>query len=182
MQPMLEPGYNRWKIQGCSRALCKMSRGIDILKKKLFPFLVFSSVVLLDYITKKLIEIYVKPHEVITVFPFLRIVNVKNTGAAFGLFANLGNNIFIIISLIAIILIILYLLRTDDELETLSLSLILGGAMGNLIDRITISQVIDFIDFFIGKRHWPAFNVADSALTIGLFLLLLANIRHWRRH
>ena len=159
-----------------------MSRGIDILKKKLFPFLVFSSVVLLDYITKKLIEIYVKPHEVINVFPFLRIVNVKNTGAAFGLFANLGNNIFIIISLIAIILIILYLLRTDDELETLSLSLILGGAMGNLIDRITISQVIDFIDFFIGKWHWPAFNAADSALTIGIFLFLLANIRHWRRH
>ncbi|MEK7822919.1 MAG: signal peptidase II, partial [Nitrospirota bacterium] len=76
------------------------------MKKKLFPFLVFSSVVLLDYITKKLIEIYVKPHEVNNVFPFLRIVNIKNTGAAFGLFANLGNNIFIIISLIAIILII----------------------------------------------------------------------------
>ena len=159
-----------------------MSRGVDILKKKLFPFLVFSSVVLLDYITKKLIEIYVKPHEVINVFPFLRIVNIKNTGAAFGLFANLGNNIFIIISLIAIILIILYLLRTDDEIETLSLSMILGGAIGNLIDRVTISQVIDFIDFFVGKWHWPAFNVADSALTIGIFLFLLANIRHWRRH
>jgi len=159
-----------------------MSRGVDILKKKLFPFLVFSSVVLLDYITKKLIEIYVKPHEVINVFPFLRIVNVKNTGAAFGLFANLGNNIFIIISLIAIILIILYLLRTDDEIETLSLSMILGGAIGNLIDRVTIGQVIDFIDFFVGKWHWPAFNVADSALTIGIFLFLLANIRHWRRH
>ena len=159
-----------------------MSRGVDILKKKLFPFLVFSSVVLLDYITKKLIEIYVKPYEVINVFPFLRIVNIKNTGAAFGLFANLGNNIFIIISLIAIILIILYLLRTDDKIETLSLSMILGGAIGNLIDRVTISQVIDFIDFFVGKWHWPAFNVADSALTIGIFLFLLANIRHWRRH
>ena len=159
-----------------------MSRGVDILKKKLLPFLVFSSVVLLDYITKKLIEIYVKPYEVINVFPFLRIVNIKNTGAAFGLFANLGNNIFIIISLIAIILIILYLLRTDDKIETLSLSMILGGAIGNLIDRVTISQVIDFIDFFVGKWHWPAFNVADSALTIGIFLFLLANIRHWRRH
>lgn len=159
-----------------------MSRGVDILKKKLFPFLVFSSVVLLDYITKKLIETYVQPHEAINVLPFLRIVNVKNTGAAFGLFASLGNNIFIIISIVAIILIILYLLRTDDKLETLSLSMILGGAIGNLIDRVTISQVIDFIDFFVGKWHWPAFNVADSALTIGIFLFLLANIRHWRHH
>ncbi len=153
--------------------------GANILKNKSFSFLISSFIVLLDYLTKKIIERHVQPHEVVNVLPFLRIVNVKNTGAAFGLFSSLGNKIFIIISVIAIIFIILYLLRTEDKLEIMSLSMILGGAIGNLIDRATIRQVVDFIDFFIGKWHWPAFNVADSALTIGIFLLLFANIRHW---
>ena len=152
------------------------------MKKNIFPFFVTISVVLSDYLTKKVIEAYIQPYEVVNVLPFLRIVNVKNTGAAFGLFSNLSNKFFIAISIVAIIVIILYILRTMDKLEIFSLSLILGGAMGNLIDRITISQVIDFIDFFIGERHWPAFNVADSALTIGIFLLLFVNIRQWRHH
>ncbi len=152
------------------------------MKKKSFSFIISSSIILLDYVTKKIIQTYVQPYEAINVLPFLRIVNVKNTGAAFGLFSNLGNKVFLIVSVIAIILIILYLLRTDDKLEVLSLSMILGGAMGNLIDRASIGQVLDFIDFFIGRWHWPAFNVADSALTIGIFLLLFANIRQWRHH
>lgn len=135
------------------------------------------SVVILDYITKRAIIKYVEPHEVINILPFLRIVHIKNPGAIFGLFSNLSNNVFIFISIIAIVLIILYSIRLQRGLELFSLSLILGGAVGNLIDRITIGQVIDFIDFFIGRWHWPAFNVADSALTIGIILFLIANLR-----
>ncbi len=152
------------------------------MRKGFFSALVSSLVIFLDYITKKAIETYVQPHEAINVLPFLRIVNVKNTGAAFGILPNLSNNIFIFLSIVAIILIIIYILRTFKRLEVFSLSLVLGGAIGNLIDRVTIGKVIDFIDFFMNKWHWPAFNVADSALSIGIILFLWGNIRHWRHH
>ncbi len=158
-----------------------MSRGAKSLRRGLFAAVVSSSVVLLDYITKKTIETYVQPHEVINVLPFLRIVNIKNTGAAFGILSNLSNNIFIFISIAAIIFIVIYMLRAFKRLEIFSLSLILGGAIGNLIDRVTIGKVIDFIDFFVGEWHWPAFNVADSALSIGIILFLLASIKQ-RKH
>ena len=138
-------------------------------------------IVLLDLITKYLIENYVQPHEVINILPFLNIVNIKNPGAAFGILPALGNNIFILISLLAIV-VVLYLLKKSGAAELVSLSLILGGAIGNLIDRITIGKVIDFIDFFAGKWHWPAFNVADSALTVGIFLYLWVNVKHWKHH
>jgi signal peptidase II len=121
----------------------------------------------------------VSPHESIEILPFLRIVNVRNKGAAFGIFSNLDNNVFIFASILAIIGISLYIFKTGDSLELSSLSLILGGAIGNLIDRIKIKQVIDFIDFFVNDWHWPAFNIADSALSIGILLFLLANIRHF---
>ncbi|MCK5140398.1 MAG: signal peptidase II [Thermodesulfovibrionia bacterium] len=150
------------------------------MKKRVISPVIFFCVVILDVITKQLIETYIHPPDFIEVFPFLRIVNVKNKGAAFGIFSQINNNVFIIISIIAIVAIMLYLLKTRDKLEIISLSLVLGGATGNLIDRITISQVIDFIDFFINTWHWPAFNVADSALTIGIILFLFANIRQHR--
>ena len=150
------------------------------MKKRVISPVIFFCVVILDVITKQLIETYIHPPDFIEVFSFLRIVNVKNKGAAFGIFSQINNNVFIIISIIAIVAIMLYLLKTRDKLEIISLSLVLGGATGNLIDRTTISQVIDFIDFFINTWHWPAFNVADSALTIGIILFLFANIRQHR--
>jgi len=90
----------------------------------------------------------------------------------------MGNKYFIGISVIAIIAIAIYLYRLPKGLELVALSLILGGAVGNLLDRISIGKVTDFIDVFVGKWHWPAFNVADSALTIGIALFLIANIKH----
>lgn len=134
-------------------------------------------VVFLDYLTKKIIISKVMLYESISVSPFLNIVHVQNKGAAFSILSNLGNHYFIGISVIAIIAIVVYLSRLSKGLELVALSLILGGAVGNLIDRIQIGKVTDFIDVFVGKWHWPAFNVADSALTIGIVLFLLANIK-----
>ncbi len=159
-----------------------MRNRYDSIPKGFFILTITLTVVSLDYITKRIIETYVHPHTVIDVLPCLRIVNVKNIGAAFGLFSGLSNNIFIFISLAAIIFIAIYLLRTTVRLELFSLSLILGGAVGNLIDRLTIGKVIDFIDFFIGKWHWPAFNVADSALTVGIILFLWSNTRQRKQN
>ena len=137
-----------------------------------------SIVILLDYLTKKIIVTKVMLYESINVLPFLNIVHVQNKGAAFSILSNMGNKYFIGISVIAIIAIAIYLYRLPKGLELVALSLILGGAVGNLLDRISIGKVTDFIDVFVGKWHWPAFNVADSALTIGIALFLIANINH----
>ncbi len=146
------------------------------MKKNILLAIVPSIVILLDYFTKQLIVSNFSLTDSYLLLPFLKIVHVQNTGAAFGILKYLGNNVFIFFSIVAIICILIYKSRIPIGLEFFSLSLILGGAIGNLIDRLTKGKVIDFIDFFIGKWHWPAFNIADSALTIGIILLLWVNI------
>lgn len=134
-----------------------------------------AAVILLDQATKHLIRNLIDSFRVIEVLPFLQIVNIRNKGAAFGMFTGFGNIVFIIIAALSIIFVI-YLLAKGKE-DRLGLSLVLGGAAGNLIDRILYGSVTDFIDIFIGRFHWPAFNVADSALTIGILLVFLKTIR-----
>jgi len=147
------------------------------VRKVIFTSLIASLVIILDYITKKAIVDNIKPFESIQVLPFLKIVFVENKGAAFGLFAHLGNYFFMTISIVAIIFILFYITKFAKGFEVLALSLIFGGAIGNLIDRIRNGKVIDFIDFYVGNWHWPAFNVADSALTVGITLFICSNIR-----
>lgn len=147
------------------------------MKKGSLITVIFAVVVIFDYLTKKIIVSKITLYESINVLPFLNIVHVQNRGAAFSMLSNLGNKYFIGISVIAIIAIMLYLFRLPKGLELVALSLVLGGAAGNLIDRILIGKVTDFIDVFVGKWHWPAFNVADSALTIGIILFILASIK-----
>ncbi|MBI4837738.1 MAG: signal peptidase II [Nitrospirae bacterium] len=144
--------------------------------KWLFAGIISASVIILDYITKQAIVEYVTPYESIDLIPFLRIVHVRNPGAAFGLFSGLSNYVFIAIYLAAMSLIIIYALKSLHGLELFASALIIGGATGNLIDRLTVGKVIDFIDFFISDWHWPAFNVADSALTVGIIIFLIANL------
>lgn len=124
-----------------------------------------------DQITKYLTDKLINPLESIEVLPFLHLVNVRNKGAAFGMFKSFGNEGFIIISVFAIIVIGYMFVRGRED--KLGLSLILGGAIGNLIDRLFYGSVRDFIDVFAGRFHWPAFNIADSALTIGIGLIFI---------
>ncbi|GAB4411722.1 MAG: signal peptidase II [Thermodesulfovibrionales bacterium] len=133
-------------------------------------------VVFLDQITKYLVRGIIDPFETIKVLPFLQLVNVRNEGAAFGLLKGLGNTTFMVISLIAIVFVLYLLIKGKDDGP--GLSFILGGAAGNLIDRAFFGNVTDFIDLFAGRLHWPAFNIADSALTLGLLLMLLRSIFH----
>lgn len=139
-------------------------------------FLIAILVVLLDQITKFLARSLIGTFDTIKILPFLHLVSVRNEGAAFGLFKGFGNIPFIAISLIAIIVIIVLLVRGKED--RFGLALILGGAMGNMIDRITLGSVTDFVDVFAGRFHWPAFNVADSALTIGLVVLVVSSFIH----
>ncbi|MFZ5907785.1 MAG: signal peptidase II [Nitrospirota bacterium] len=141
------------------------------MKKTAYVSLIVLAVIALDQITKLLIIQHVSPFESIRVLPFFHIVHVENTGAAFGSFRGLGSGFFIAVSVAAICFVI-YLL-TRNAYSRVGLSLVLGGAIGNLIDRLLYGKVIDFLDFFAGSFHWPAFNVADSALTVGISVILL---------
>ncbi len=140
------------------------------IKKPPITYFIISLIVLiLDQATKLIIVRYIHPYETVQILPFFRIVSVRNPGAAFGMFQGLGPLFFIIISFIAIGIISFMIIKGKDD--GLSLSFILGGALGNLVDRIRLGHVIDFLDLYVGKHHWPAFNVADSALTLGIVLL-----------
>jgi signal peptidase II len=126
--------------------------------------------IFLDLVTKYMADTMVKPYEPVEVLPFFNLVNVENTGAAFSMLSSLGNGFFITVALLAILFILYLLVRTDES--PVPLALILGGAVGNLTDRLYYGHVRDFLDFHVAGWHWPAFNVADSALTVGLAILL----------
>lgn len=132
-------------------------------------------VVVLDQVTKLWIIKNLPLYHSITVIPGLfNVTHILNPGGAFGFMAHhnshLRNVLFLLASSIAICFIYFYynsVSKTEPLLAT-GLALILGGAVGNLIDRIRFGKVVDFLDFYIGNHHWPAFNVADSAITVGI--------------
>ncbi|MGH7410699.1 MAG: signal peptidase II [Candidatus Methylomirabilis sp.] len=144
--------------------------------------------ILLDQVSKLYIQATIPLGHSVPVIPDLfAIVHVLNPGAAFGLLAarsaSFRNPFFIGISILAIAFILYYRHRglETHPLASFALSLILGGALGNLIDRLRIRMVIDFLDVHYYQYHWPAFNVADSAITIGVSLMLLDLILGERR-
>ena len=142
------------------------------MKKRIYYSLLFISIiVLLDQVTKYLARTYINPMESIELLPILNLVSVRNQGAAFGMFRSLGNNFFIAISFAAILFMFWVIVTAKEDYRIFSL--LAGGAIGNLIDRLTLGYVVDFIDFTVSGHHWPAFNVADSALTIGITFMLI---------
>ncbi len=139
-----------------------------------------SVVILLDQLTKLWAVATIPLHRSITVIEgFFDLVNIRNRGAAFG-FLNRSDIewqfwLFLVATIIATICIFLLVRSSKHDVVLFSaLGLILGGALGNLIDRIRLRAVIDFLDFYIGNWHWPAFNVADIAICIGAFLTCIA--------
>lgn len=142
-------------------------------------------IVVLDQITKAWIMSTMALHQSIQVISGLfHLTYIRNPGAAFGLFADSGNGLrilFFVTVSIGAILFLVALYSTIQEkffLGRLAVCLVLGGAVGNLIDRVRFGEVVDFLDFFIGSSHWPAFNVADSCISTGVVLLLWYFIRH----
>jgi len=137
----------------------------------------FLFLVILDQITKALVIFFFELYESIVILPFFNLTFVVNYGFAFGLFNNPSlNQILVSIIILIIILYFLYLLmKTQDKIFQLTLVIILAGAIGNFIDRVYRGFVVDFIDIYIGKFHWPAFNIADSCITVG-FVIMMINI------
>ena len=151
-------------------------------KTYLFELLAtFVLLIIFDQVTKVLVAktMINNMFENIEVFPFLNIIFVRNTGISFGLFSDgglLNRYFFTSFSLIVGSILFIIAILTKDRIIKISLVLISSGAVGNAIDRIYFGGVIDFIDFFLYNFHWPAFNLADIFITLGVIILLFDNI------
>ncbi|MDI7259447.1 MAG: signal peptidase II [Thermodesulfobacteriota bacterium] len=142
-------------------------------------------ILLLDQYTKYEAQKRIHLHQTIKVIDgFFNLTHLRNPGGAFGIFGGerggFGSLFFTAVPLVAIgaILYLFYKLKENERPLSLSLSLVLSGAIGNLIDRFRYGEVVDFLDFYLFSYHWPAFNIADSAITIGIGLMVLELLFH----
>lgn len=149
-----------------------------------FLLILIGGVVLLDQLTKLLIVLAFPLHEGKEIIPgFFSLLHVHNTGAAFSLLAgesSLWRQLFFSLVTVFVLVIIVLAYRKvkqEDRWTRTAYGLICGGALGNLIDRLRLGEVIDFLLFYIGRYQWPAFNIADSAITIGAVMLLVSLIK-----
>jgi signal peptidase II len=132
-------------------------------------------VVAVDQITKTLILNYLPLYRSVSVIPgFFNLTHIQNPGIAFGFLANqssyLRHIIFLCVSFLAVCLILWFYTKTPQTHPVLAtgFAIIFGGAIGNLIDRVRLGKVVDFLDFYLADLHWPAFNIAYSAISIGV--------------
>ena len=142
--------------------------------------LVSVGIILLDQITKYYVMQGMRLHETIPVIQdVFNLTYIRNPGAAFGMLASTSSSFRLVFfgatSIFALILLstIYFRLRADDWAGQVSVSAILGGAVGNMLDRLRFGEVIDFLDFYVGQYHWPAFNVADAAISVGVVFLII---------
>lgn len=146
--------------------------------------LIALAVLILDRLSKWLVLCNIALEDVIPIIPgFFRLTHLENPGAAFSLFAEspspFKTAMLVAVSVTALVIVarLLWLRRGNFNATTLGLSLIMGGATGNLWDRLADGRVTDFLDFYIGAHHWPPFNLADSAIVVGALLLLSRTLR-----
>ncbi len=144
-------------------------------------------ILLLDQMSKYYLGRFIALNQsVVVIKNFFQIIHIENKGVAFGLMAQqkVSPYIFIAISFFAIILVTFFIkgLREEEIFLSLGLSLILGGALGNVVDRIRLGAVTDFLDFHWYSCHWPAFNLADSAITLGTILLFIQLVTNREKH
>ena len=142
--------------------------------------LVAAVTIILDQVSKTYIMGTMRLHESIPIIPgFFSLTYIRNPGAAFGILASSSTGFrllfFAFTSLFALVLLgtIFFRLRHNDWVGQLSIAGILGGAIGNLMDRLRLGEVIDFLDCYVEGYHWPAFNIADAAISVGVFFLIL---------
>jgi len=149
----------------CDRAICSGSWLVLII-------------VIVDQVSKFLAEEFLVFHQPVAILPYLNFTLAYNTGAAFSFLNQAGgwqNTFFIAVAVLIsiVLLVILYNTQRKQLQFSIALWLVLGGAIGNIIDRIRLQKVVDFIDFYIGQWHFATFNIADMAISIGAFLLIM---------
>ncbi|RUO32807.1 signal peptidase II [Aliidiomarina sanyensis] len=134
-------------------------------------------VLVLDQLTKVWVVQALPLFGRVDVLPFFDLVHVRNYGAAFSFLSDQGGWqrwFFTLIALVIVAVLLIFLRRQGRQLKVLnwSFALLVGGALGNVVDRVRLGYVVDFLDFYVGSYHWPAFNVADSAIVIGAGLMI----------
>jgi signal peptidase II len=139
---------------------------------------IVGAVVILDQFTKYLVEKQIRMYEVVPVIRgFFNLTHVRNKGAAFSLFSTAPDGLrvafFISVPLLALAFIGVLIRKTQERLHIVAFSFIAGGAAGNLLDRVRYGEVVDFIQWYVKSWYWPSFNVADSAISAGVSLLVI---------
>ena len=137
--------------------------------------IVASAVIIVDQATKWwVVTIFMNPPRVVDVWPFFNVVMVWNRGVTFGFLGNApfwGQWAFVGLSLAIVAVLLLWLRRAETKWRAAAIGLIIGGALGNVIDRVNYGAVADFLDFYVAGYHWPAFNFADAAITLGVTIM-----------
>ncbi len=141
----------------------------------------------LDQFSKYAAIHYLSVDKSVSIFPFFQLSLNYNSGAAFSFLAEASGwqvIFFSIVSAVVVTILLLWLLRLSAQatLTALSIALVMGGALGNLVDRLRIGYVTDFLDFYLRSWHFPTFNVADSAICVGVALLLIDSFKKQRHH
>ena len=157
----------------------------EVMRGRSFYLGIAGVIVALDQVTKAVVDDLMQLHESRPVIEGLvRLTYVQNRGAAFGILSEAGlpyqSLLFSVVSLMALLAIAMYAWRMPlrSRLPQTALALVMGGAVGNLLDRARLGYVIDYVDVYWGPHHWPAFNVADSAISIGVVLLVIDILRN----
>ena len=136
-----------------------------------------AAIVAVDQLTKAVAEWWLEVYRPVPLLPGLNLTLVYNEGAAFSLLSDAGGWqrwFFVLVTVVVVVVLLRWLGRVSAQQRWTAgaLAAVLGGAVGNLIDRVATGRVVDFIDIYVGDWHWPAFNVADSAITVGAILLM----------
>ncbi|MDY6407956.1 MAG: signal peptidase II [Pseudomonadota bacterium] len=137
-------------------------------------------VILFDQLSKIIVLDKCVEHEIVPICPLFNLFLTFNKGVSFSLFSSDSPYAPAALSAFALLvagLLIYWIRKEKNKGARLGLALILGGAIGNVIDRIRFGAVVDFLDFYVGEYHWPAFNIADSAICIGVLILLIASFK-----
>lgn len=149
------------------------------MNRRIFYFLFILILLAADQLTKAIVAQKIIFGSSKSIIPgFFNLTHIRNRGAIFGFFSHSGSQFLYVMltlaSLAALAFVIFYFFKTptSERLMKISLSLILAGALGNLIDRIFRGYVIDFLDFYVKKWHWPSFNISDASITIGAFIII----------
>lgn len=156
-----------------------------MLKRILMFSLIAAAFLIADQVTKFLIAHFMNLGEnKVVIDGFMNLVHVLNRGGAWGVGSSARPGLFTVVSIAAMILILIYVIKleADENLIMVALAFVFGGAAGNLVDRVRMGAVIDFLDIYIGSYHWPAFNVADIAITVGAGLMILHILRSKQKY
>ncbi len=140
-------------------------------------FLILFSVFGFDVLTKVVVRARMSLGNEVPLLPFFSLVHVTNTGIAFGMFQN-NNLMFAMVGVAVASVLTVYAIKLhrQDSISGLLMAAVVGGALGNLLDRVVFGRVTDFLDFYAGPHHWPAFNVADSAICVGATMLFVRGL------